>query len=249
MWHAELMLNQLDRAEADFKALSQGFANIIEVGVMAGFSPKLLARAIRLANEQAPKMTIRLLTNFADGLLPGLIQGRYDLIVTHFDVRHLGGEDIDTDLLYYEHVEVIAAQGHPLSRRKQLEWKDLIGERWVLAPTQTSSRRLVDSQLLQRSKEKNLPTVEVMGFHYAVSLIHESGMLAAMPSRFARWLEEQGLAVRLPIVDRLAPLPVCVARLRSKETSAGAILFKNCLLQVCGDEDNVASVKKRRRAP
>lgn len=230
------MLNQLDRAEADFEALSRGVGSLLDVGIMGGFSPQLLVQAIHLANEQAPEMTIRLRSNFAEGLIPDLLRGRCDLIVTHFDIRQFGNAELNVDVLYQERVDVLSARGHPLTRRKRLEWRDLANERWVLVPMESSTRRIIERNLLTHSENRKLAIVEAMELHYIIALVRDEGMLTALPTRLARWLDrELGLVKCLPVPDELSPWAVCVARLRSKKRSAAEVLFTNCLKSVCAD--------------
>jgi DNA-binding transcriptional LysR family regulator len=239
IWHAEQMLNQLDRAEADFEALSRGVGSSLDIGIMGGFSPQLLVQTIRLANEQAPDMTIRLRSNFADGLVPDLMHGRCDFIITHFDIRQFANEEMVVDVLYQEHVEVLAARGHPLARRKRLEWRDLADERWVLVPMESSTRRIVERNLLIHSESKSLVIVEAIELHFVIALVRDAGMLTALPRRLARWFDEElGLVKCLPVVDETSPWPVCVARLRSRKPSAAEVLFTNCLKMACLDKES-----------
>lgn len=246
IWHAEHILNQLDRAQADFEALSRGVGTSLDVGIMGAFSPHLLVQAIRLMNEQAPELTIRLRSNFADGLIPDLLRGRCDLIITHFDIRQFGSAELAVDVLYQERISVLSARGHPLARRKRLEWKDLANERWVLVPMESSTRRLVERNLLTHSESRKLAIVEAMELHYIISLVRDAGMLTALPTRLAQWFDQElGLVRCLPVADELPSWAVCIARLRSRKPSAAEVLFTSCIKAVCSDGkiESVAVVK------
>jgi DNA-binding transcriptional LysR family regulator len=248
VWHAEQILAQLDRAEADFDALSRGVSGSLTVGMMGAFSPALLVEAIKLATEQAPKLTIRLRSNFADGLISDLASGRCDIIVTHFDVRQFGNEELVVDVLYHEQVVVVAAPGHPLLRRKAIDWADLAGERWVLMPIETSTRRAVERNLLMHSQSRNPVIVEALELHYVVGLVRDAGMLTALPTALAKWLEREANLVRcLPIADELSPWAVCVARLRSRELSAAEGLFINCLKTVTAKVPPASPVQSKKK--
>jgi DNA-binding transcriptional LysR family regulator len=237
IWHAEQILGQIDRAEADFDALSRGIGGALNVGVMGAFSPKLLAEAVMLATEQAPKLTIRLRSNFADGLIADMINGRCEIIITHFDIRQFSSEDLIVDALYSDHAVVVASPGHPLTRRKRLEWADVARERWVLMPVETSTRRAVERNLLMHSEGRSPVIVEALEMHYIISLVRDANMLTALPGAFARWLERETNLVRcLPVIDESSPWAVCVARLRSRKVGVAETLFINCLKAVSGRE-------------
>lgn len=252
IWHADQILAQFDRAESDFDALSRGVGGTLTVGMMGAFSPTALVEAIRLATEQAPKLTIRIRSNFADGLISDLTSGKCDLIVTHFDVRQFGNEELLVDVLYNEQVVVVAAPGHPLTRRRMLDWADLARERWVLMPIETSTRRAVERNLLMHSQNRNPVFVEALELHYVVSLVRDAGMLTALPTALARWLDREANMVRcLPIADELSPWAVCAARLRSHKGNSAVSLFINCLKMATAQ--NPAPVpgwqKRKRPAP
>lgn len=249
IWHAEQILAQFDRAESDFDALSLGVGGTLTVGMMGAFSPTALVEAIRLATEQAPKLTIRVRSNFADGLISDLTSGKCDLIVTHFDVRQFSS-DLLVDVLYNEQVVVVAAPGHPLTRRRMLDWADLARERWVLMPIETSTRRAVERNLLMHSQNRNPVFVEAIELHYVVSLVRDAGMLTALPTALARWLEREANMVRcLPVADELSPWAVCAARLRSNKDSSAASLFINCLKKATTQNPAAAPNWQKRKRP
>ncbi|MCK8784750.1 LysR family transcriptional regulator [Roseomonas sp. NAR14] len=238
IWHAEQILGQLDRAEADFQALSQGIGSAVDIGIQGGFSPPLLVRAVQLANEQAPKLVIRLRANFAEGLIPDLVRGRYNLVITHLDVRQFANEELVVEVLYQEQIGVLAAPGHPHTRRRRLHWKDLVEDRWAMIPAETSTRRIVERNLLLHAPGRTPIIVEALELHYVVSLVREAGMLTALPLRLARWFDaELGVARVLPLEGDAAGWSVCVARLRSRRLSPAETLFLNCLRTACAGQE------------
>jgi DNA-binding transcriptional LysR family regulator len=249
IWHAEQILGQLDRAEADFEALSRGVGNAVEIGVQGGFSPRLLVRAIEAMAEQAPAISVRLRSNFAESLIPDLVRGRFNLVITHLDVRQLIQDDLAVELLYQEQIGVIAGLGHPLARRKRLTWREVADERWVMIPIETSTRRVVERNLLMHAEGRNPITVEAMELHYVINLVREGGMLTALPLQLARWYAEELQIVRLlPLVDELAQWAVCAARLQSRRLSPAEALFLNCLKSVCAAQMPAVPTASPRRA-
>lgn len=248
IWHAEQILGQFDRVEADFDALQRGVGGVLNVGMMGGFSPSWLVQTVQLASEQAPKLTIRLRSNFADNLLADLGSGRCDIVVTHFDIRQFSNEELVVDVLYNERVVVAAAPGHPLTRRRKIDWADLVGERWVLMPIETSTRRAVERNLVMHSRSINPVIIEAFELHYIVELVRSAGMLTALPTALANWLErEAGLIRCLPLVDELSPWAVCVARQRSRAPGPAERLFINCLKTVAAKNQSDTTVKKTKK--
>jgi len=252
IWHAEQVMSQLDRAEADFNAMSRGDGSIINIGVMGGVSPRLLVEASRQARLKAPDLRFRLLSNFAEGLIPDLVRGRCDLILTHFDIRHFGNEDLAVDVLYQEKVAVMAALDHPLSRRKRLKWIDLAEEQWALIPIETSTRRTVEQNLLLSAGKHNPVIIETMELHYVIEFVRSCGMLTALPSHLANWFEQELGAVKcLPLSDNVAPWAVCVARLKSRQLTLLESLFIESIKAAAAAElpDPLAVRPARRMIP
>jgi DNA-binding transcriptional LysR family regulator len=230
IWHAGQILSQLDRAEADFDALGKGIGSSIAIGVQGGCSPLLIGRAVSLMQQHASKVAVHIGSNFSDGLMPELINGRYNLIVTHFDVREFSNNDLAIDILYQETVSVLAAPGHPLVRRKKIGWPELAEERWVMTPALTSTRRIVDRNLLVHARANSPIIAETMHVQYLMELVRSDGMLTALPSYLGKWFEhELGLVRALDVKDAGASWSVCAARVRSRRLSPSETLFLNCL--------------------
>jgi DNA-binding transcriptional LysR family regulator len=245
IWHAEQVIAQIERAEADLDVVARGYERALNIGIMSGFSPYSLARTIHLVNERAPNLPIRFHSGLAEELLPDLVRGRYDLIATHFDINKFGSGDIEVETLYEETVSILAGFQNPLRTRRRLTWRDCEEQSWILLPPETSTRRAFDRQLLLHSKVLRRPVVEIMGFHYIVSLVQISNKVAALPSHFARWVEQQKIASCLPMPELIGTWPVCVARLRSNiDTSKASTLFIDCLKSACAEEANGKSMRR-----
>jgi DNA-binding transcriptional LysR family regulator len=229
IWHAEQILSQLDKAESEFNAITRGDGGALNIGFIGAFSPRILAEAIRLARGAMPKLRISLHSNFADGLVVDLMRGRCDLLLTHLDVRQFG-EDLVAEVLYEEHISVLASVRHPLARRKRLSWRDLSDHPWAITPVQTLTRRTVERNLRVNADQRSPVVVETMELHYIIELVQNAGFLTAMSSRLANWFEQAlGDVKKLPVVGDNVSLVVCVARLSSHKLSDPERLFIDSL--------------------
>jgi DNA-binding transcriptional LysR family regulator len=246
IWHSEQILGQLDRAEAEFGALSQGKGIAIDVGVIGAFSPDILVQAIKLANAQEPSLRVHLHSNFAQWLIPELMNGRFNLALTHLDTSDFGNQELVIHPLYEDRVGVVVGLDHPLARSKRVSWHDLVDEQWVLSPLETSTRRVVERKLIVYPESKRRVVVETIEMHYRIALVRNAGMLTAFPLSLARWFAEDLGAVKLlPIVDRSSQWTACVAHRRSKSLSAAEAMFINCL-KATSTELIEPSTKKRK---
>lgn len=223
--HAEQVLSQLDKAEAEFNAIASGDLGSLNVGIIGAFSPRILAKATNQAQAIAPKLVVHFHSNFADALIVDLMRGRCDLLLTHLDVRQFG-EDLIAEPLYEEHISVLSAANHPLARRKRLSWKELSNYPWVVTPVQTSTRRTVERNLRISAGQLNPVVVETMELHYVIEFLKNGKYLTAMSSRLAKWFEQSTRDIKiLPVSGDNISSTVCVARLASRKLSELEIVF------------------------
>ncbi|WP_371483431.1 LysR family transcriptional regulator [Kitasatospora sp. NBC_00315] len=115
--HADVVLAQLERAEADLAAYSAGVAGEVTVASFATGIALVLAPAIRALAAQAPGVRLKVLDAEGDASLPMLLDGRADLAVA---VEYRGAPQAD-DLrltrvpLYAEPFEAVLPLEHPLA--------------------------------------------------------------------------------------------------------------------------------------
>lgn len=229
IWHAQRVLADLEQAEADFDALARGASQVLHIGVLSGFDPGLLARALALFVQQRPDIEVRLHEGLAADLFLSLRQDRVNLILSHVDVPHEDA-DIVAETVYEESIAVIASPAHPLARRRRLQMADLAPWRWVLPPVGTTIRIAVERELLLAMGRPAPPIVESTGPHFTAALLQCSTMVAAVPQVVARWLEADcGVVTQLCLQARLPTWPVCIAHKHSRAVSAAQSDFAACL--------------------
>ena len=165
IWHAERVLGDIEQAQADFAALTRGAVGGVKIGVLRAFAPKLLALAVQLMRERAPEVEIVIEEGLADDLLADLMQNRVDLILSHLELQKTE-RDLVVDPIYRDSVGVLAALRHPLVRRRQVLWRELATENWVLPRPGTTVRTAVD-RILRLNAPGRLPIiVESTSLHF-----------------------------------------------------------------------------------
>ncbi len=115
--HADAVLAQLERAEADLAAYSAGVAGEVTVASFATGIALVLAPAIRALATEAPGVRLKVLDAEGDASLPMLLDGRADLAVA---VEYRGAPRADDGRLtrvplYAEPFEAVLPLGHPLA--------------------------------------------------------------------------------------------------------------------------------------
>ena len=236
IWHAQRILGDLERAEADFNALARGATQGLHVGVLSGFSPVLLAKAIAEFGKRLPHVELRLHEGLADQLFVNLTQDRVNMILSHVDVPR-SNANMAVQVLYQERVAVVARKGHPLTERRPLRMADLVNQRWVLPPLGTTIRIALERELLLHATRRLPPIVESVGPHFTAAVLKHSNLIAAVPREVAHWLEHDcAVATELKIESALPSWPVCVVRTTLRPPSPAESGFLDCLLAAVPDK-------------
>lgn len=232
IFHAQRILGEIEQAEADFKALARGAVQVLHVGVMSGFSPRLLGVAIAAFVRRQPEVQLCFHEGLAADLFTQLRQNATSLLLSHVDVPRNDAE-IEVRLLYQEEIAIVAARTHPLARRRRLRMADLVTQRWLLPPVGTTIRVAMEREILvsAASDMRLPPIIESTGPHFTAAVLEHSRCIAAVPREIAYWLQhERGIATTLDMKASLPAWPVCVARLTTRTASPAESSFVDCLL-------------------
>ncbi|MER6400079.1 MULTISPECIES: LysR family transcriptional regulator [unclassified Kitasatospora] len=132
--HADAVLAQLERAEADLAAYSAGVAGEVTVASFATGISLVLAPAIGTLAARAPGVRLKVLDAEGDASLPMVLEGRADLAVA---VEYRGAPRADDARLtrvplYAEPFEAVLPLGHPLAAGEgPIAVADLAAEPWI----------------------------------------------------------------------------------------------------------------------
>ena len=132
--HADAVLAQLERAEADLAAYSEGVAGEVTVAAFATGIALVLAPAITELGGTAPGLRLKVLDAEGDASLPMLLDGRADLAVA---VEYRGAPRADDRRLtrvplYAEPFRAVLPLGHPLAAGEgPVEMAALAAEPWI----------------------------------------------------------------------------------------------------------------------
>ncbi|MFI1523415.1 LysR family transcriptional regulator [Kitasatospora cineracea] len=132
--HADAVLAQLERAEADLAAYSSGAAGEVTVAAFATGIALVLAPAVAALAGSAPDLRVRVLDAEGDASLPMLLDGRADIAVA---VEYRGAPRADdrrlTRLpLYAEPFDAVLPLHHPLAAGSgPVAVADLAAEPWI----------------------------------------------------------------------------------------------------------------------
>lgn len=229
IWHADRVLADMSQAESDFIALSRGASGGLNVGVLHGLPPQMLSRAIQLVSEHAPQVEIRLHEGLAHELLQDLSAGVTDVMISHLNVPE-PPQDLHIEMLYNESVGILVSHKHRFARRARVSLQELVGERWVLPPLNTTIRLSFERAVMVQARGVRPHIVEATDPHFVLSLVRNADRVAAVPLRLAQSLVSETRAVHLlTLVEELAYWPICIVYRKSRGLTPAASFFVRCV--------------------
>lgn len=159
--HARSVLASLAQARDELHALQAGASGKVTVGALPAMRPGLLPKALALLKQRTPHTIVIVHEGSMESMLPELRRGAVDLIVGRLVSREASG-DFAEETLYEGHNVVVVGRGHPLARRRRLEWRQLAGHPWVLPPVGSLSREPLESVLQKNGAGLPADCVETM---------------------------------------------------------------------------------------
>ena len=229
--HAHRVLAEIDLAEEDLLGLSGGVSAEMRVGVLAAFSPEVLARAMSHSREILPDVLIMAHMQSLEVLYEQLLDGRIDLMLAHAELR-VDLNLVEVTPLYEEHSTILAGAGNRLHKKKKLTWTDLAQEAWVLPPPQTPLRPKIDRMLsVHRDGDHSErgPDIQTDSSLLALSLIRQTSMLWAIAHQQAKLFEASAQVRVLRAPAALLSGPMCCFRLRGERMKTQQSIFLGCL--------------------
>lgn len=130
--HATVVLNACQRLTREVREIERGVTGTVRVGIASMFAGHVIDRvAAQLALEH-PRLALLVTEGFFEDLLRGLVDGRFDVVFSNFPQVPVSA-DLHLEPLLDVVSSVVASSRHPLARRRDLQRRDLVDQRWVIA--------------------------------------------------------------------------------------------------------------------
>lgn len=159
--------------------LGKGLAGQVRVGVVPTVARFLLPPACKEFLKQAPDVTLRIVIAHNDVLRSSLKAGEVDVSVS-FSAQ--ADADIASHDIFADEVVVVAAQGHPIFRRK-VRMQDLLDYRWILAGTSVATRQWLEHAFVSHGLPGPTVQMETNLILLLPALIEENNLLSFISRR------------------------------------------------------------------
>lgn len=222
--HGKLILAQISFAAQELDDLSAGSGGRVVVGTLLAASAMLLPNAIEQVEQQRPNVSIIVKDGTNDVLIPLLRSGEIDLVVGRLpEYRHR--EEVVQEALLDEQICILARPGHRLCQKPSVTFQDLVDCKWILPPRETTLRRQIDKEFLDRGYEPPANPVESISFLTNRSLLMNTDMLGLAPLHAVQHEISRGDIAAVPVKLKTAAGPIGVTYRRESGLSPAAAAF------------------------
>lgn len=240
--YARRLMRDVDALAHTLAAVDSGAGGRLRVGVIPYVATDWLHGTIERV-LQHPSLNLLVLEGATDVLVGWLRQRQLDCVIGRVTPT-IASEDLETRRIFQQTLRVIVRTGHPLlSRRGNMALNDLLDYEWLLAPSTTPTRQLIDQVFVQAGLPLPRVRLETYCLPIIQSFLTAGDALAAVPNDIAEQCVRRGGYKILPFSWQLPP--VCLVWLKRDQTSPLIRRFSEAVgLTSQADDSGVASSRR-----
>ena len=220
------IFDELQQGVKDIEFLADPSSGEVRLGVappLVGF----LAAVIERLSEQFPKMVFHVVERDSTALQNGDLRDRKIELVLGRIASPFEGASFSADVLFDDHVLIIAGITNPWARRgkRKLKLADLADEPWIIPPlTGLAGMRAVE---IFRAHGLPAPAATIIANSTRLRdrLLATGRYLAVAPSVELRFSDNSTPLKVLPVKLRVEPRPIGIVTLKNRTLSGAAKAF------------------------
>ncbi|MFB9262784.1 LysR family transcriptional regulator [Bradyrhizobium erythrophlei] len=230
--HARVMMGEATHAANELNAMRGGATAVVRVGApsITDVVPKATVELMRLV----PGVCVEIREGPVRDLLKLLLEAELDCVFGALPSEALMNDPIEqlqSEIIFNDHICAIVAKANPLSRKGQVTWHDLASQRWIAPPRNTAVRRAFMAGFLNNGLTPPQPVVEAVSPPTLGALIRlDRSLVAVVRHGSARDSDAFPGARVVEIMPRVALPPLCVILRRiSAERPKAVMTFVEAL--------------------
>ncbi|MCP3721056.1 MULTISPECIES: LysR substrate-binding domain-containing protein [unclassified Paraburkholderia] len=200
--HARRIEGHLDSARDDMDALREGGSGLISIGTSGVSAADTVPLAVARLVEAMPRAQVRLVESTMNLMMPALVHGDLDIVVGRAANAQVD-PTLEMETLYRDPVNFVVGLGHPLAKRRKLDWPDLFEYAWIVWPAGTPIRTALETALAAAGRSMPRHTVESNSSMLNVTLLNQTHLIGVASHRaavrFSRLNVLRVLAMPMPL--------------------------------------------------
>lgn len=201
------------------------------VGTGAAAATKVVAEAILAVQRASPKTDVTVFEGTFETLMPPLIAGRIDVVVTIMTTDAVD-RLVDYRVLKVERYHVYGRAAHPLAGRKKVPLERVLDYPWITGADRDLVADSVESSFRAVGLGVPQPTTHTDSVSFGTSVVLQSDTLCILPSEMVRREVEGGRIVPIDVDAEPWTRPTVVLYRKNSTRSPDAILFLRMLKNI-----------------
>ncbi len=223
--HIRLAQNLLRHSLDEISSMRGNHTGQVMVGTLPLSRTQILPDAIIALLEKHPDVDVATTESPYPDLVAGLRSGDVDFLLGA--LRGSRDEDIEEKPLFEDPLSIIVRTHHPLIRKKNVTWSDMLRYPWILPRHGTPTRALFEHSLKVEGKQAPEHVIETSSFITLRRLLMNSDRITVLSARQIAYEQEYGMLTTLPIELRDTQRAIGITRRKKGTiTPAANLLIK-----------------------
>jgi len=163
VYRARVILGELSRGKDEVDALRTGAVGLLRLGTLSVTAT--VPQAVVQLRKRLPGARVQVQEGRVREMIQRLLDGELDCVFGAVTPELLTSDQLSLlqpEVLLKDELCVLCAEGHALSRSRQLSWADLHAQPWVAPPKDTLVRQALMTAFLNAGLEPPEPAIEVL---------------------------------------------------------------------------------------
>lgn len=209
---AVMLLEELAHLRRE-AASSESAIATLRIGAPPFVAQGHLPDVLKKLAMREPPVRVHLLEERVPVLMQALLQGEVDALISSYPMHmpEPGHAELRYEKLFEVEFTLIAPQGHPLARARQVSWERLAQEPWVMPARTSMARRVIEDSFMRAGVVPPVPVIESTSPVTNVQLVAAGIGLSIAPDMTAlRHAQNMNLVKRVRASPAIPPGPVAL---------------------------------------
>ncbi|MEH2554109.1 DNA-binding transcriptional LysR family regulator [Bradyrhizobium algeriense] len=225
-----VIFDELREGLKDIEALADPTRGNLRIGIADPLTV-VVSEIIAQLSSEYPRITYQVTISDATTTLRQLRDRELDVVLTRWNPETTP-DDLSFEVLFHSPLTVLANKNNPLVKRKKLNLKDLMGERWTLSPPDSYLGRIVADVFRRKNLELPRSIVTTISIHMRVDLLASGDFISVLPTYILRH-QGNGTWLRALDVDLGEGGPIAAITLKKRHPTGALKLFQETSRKVC----------------
>lgn len=198
--YARLVLHEMGAADEALKAFQGLQRGTARIGAVATIARSILPQAIANLLAQSPGLRVSMHEGPDDQLVTALLQRKVDAIIAGA-LQGMEGITVIRDCLYEDTYAVFCGSKHPLAKRKDVTFNEIMQQSWTLPAIGATQRQLFDRLLAEKGVSPPTVAIEAASADAIINCVARTQLLGWLPYPLIKTATAGGLVQRLHVPE------------------------------------------------